>query len=50
MKDVKIKFHNTMCVPVLMFDSKAWIMNKRDKSNFQAAEMIFLKRVKVPKE
>lgn len=45
-KDTRIKFYKTMAVPILTYGSESWIMNARNKSNIQAAEMRFLRSVK----
>lgn len=45
-KDTKLKFYKIMAVPVLMFGSESWILQERDRSKIQSAEMKFLRRVK----
>ena len=39
----QIKFYNVMAVPVLMYGSENWSLNRSDKRKIEAAEMKFLR-------
>ena len=39
----QIKFYKVMAVPVLMYGSENWSLNRTDKRKIEAAEMRFLK-------
>ena len=39
----QIKFYKVMAVPVLMYGSENWSLNRSDKRKIEAAEMIFLR-------
>ena len=39
----QIKFYKVMAVPVLMYGSENWSLNRSDKRKIEAAEMRFLK-------
>ena len=39
----KIKFYKVMAVPVLMYGSENWSLNRSDKRKIEAAEMRFLR-------
>ena len=39
----QIKFYKVMAVPVLMYDSENWSLNRSDKRKIEAAQMRFLK-------
>jgi hypothetical protein len=39
----QIKFYKVMAVPVLMYGSENWSLNRSDKREIEAAEMIFLR-------
>ena len=39
----QIKFYKVMAVPVLMYDSENWSLNRSDKRKIEAAEMRFLR-------
>ena len=38
----QIKFYKVMAVPVLMYGSENWSLNRSDKRKIEAAEMRFL--------
>ena len=42
-KDTRIKFFNTVAVPVLMYGDEARVRTERDKTKIQAAEMKFMR-------
>ena len=39
----QIKFYNVMAVPILMYGSENWSLNRSDKRKIEAAEMRFLR-------
>ena len=39
----QIKFYKVMAVPVLMYSSENWYLNRSDKRKIEAAEMRFLR-------
>ena len=39
----QIKFYKVMAVPVLMYGSENWSLNRSDKRKIEAAEMRFLR-------
>jgi hypothetical protein len=39
----QIKFYKVMAVPVLMYSSENWSLNRLDKRKIEAAEMRFLR-------
>ena len=39
----QIKFYKVMTVPVLMYGSENWSLNRSDKRKIEAAEMRFLR-------
>ena len=39
----QIKFYKVMAVPVLMYSSENWPLNRSDKRKIEAAEMRFLR-------
>ena len=39
----QIKLYKEMAVPVLMYGSENWILNRSDKREIEAAEMRFLR-------
>jgi hypothetical protein len=40
-----LKFYKVMAVPVLMYGSENWAMNRADKRTVEAAEMKFVRYV-----
>jgi hypothetical protein len=46
-KDTQIKFYQVIAVSTLLYGSECWTMRKRDIHKPQAAEMRFLRSVKV---
>ena len=42
-KTHSIKFYQVMAVPVLMYGSENWSLNRSDKRKIEAAEMRFLR-------
>lgn len=45
-KETRIKFYKTMAVPLLLYGSETWVINKKISSRIQSAEMSFLRRTK----
>ena len=39
----QIKFYKLMAVPVMMYDSENWSLNRSDKTKIEAAEIRFLR-------
>jgi hypothetical protein len=46
-KDTMLKFYRVMAVPVLMYESESWAMNRADRRATETAEMKFLRYVAV---
>ena len=40
-----LKFYKVMSVPIIMYGSETWVMNKKEKQKVQSAEMRFLRKV-----
>jgi hypothetical protein len=45
-KDTRLKFYETISVPILIYGSEAWVLSKREESKIQSSEMLFLRNVK----
>lgn len=45
-KETRIKFYNTMAIPVLLYGSESWVPKKSTYTQLQSAEMKFLRRTK----
>ena len=41
-KDTRIKFYETVAVPIFLYANETWSLSKRDVQRIQAAEMKFL--------
>jgi hypothetical protein len=44
-KDTMLKYYKVMAVPMLMYGSENWTMNRADRRRIEAAEMKFLRYV-----
>jgi hypothetical protein len=44
LKKTKIKFYNTLALPVLLHGSETWTIKARDASRISAAEMKYMRR------
>ena len=40
-KEVKLKLHNTVSKPMLLYSSETWIMREKDKNKIESSEMRF---------
>ena len=41
----KLRVYNAIVVPTLMYESKTWVLNKKQESAIQATEMKVLRRI-----
>jgi hypothetical protein len=46
-KDTRLKFYESIAVPMLIYGSEAWVLSKREESKIQSSDMLFLRSVKV---
>jgi len=44
LKKIRIKLHNTLALPVLLYGSETWIIKARDARRITAAEMKYIRR------
>jgi hypothetical protein len=44
LKKTRIKLHNTLALPVLLYGSETWTVKARDARRITAAEMIYMRR------
>ena len=44
-RETLLKFYKVMSLPVLLYGSETWVLNKRDRMKIQSAEMKFLRNV-----
>jgi len=44
LKKTRIKLHNTLALPVLLYDSETWTIKARDARRITAAEMKYMRR------
>ena len=44
-KEVKLRLHNVVSKPMLLYSSETWIMREKDKNKIESSEMRFLRRL-----
>jgi hypothetical protein len=44
LKETRIKLHNTLALPVLLYGSETWTVKARDARRITAAEMTYMRR------
>jgi uncharacterized protein with PhoU and TrkA domain len=45
-KDTRLKYYETIAVPILICGSAAWVLSKREESKIQSSDTLFLRSIK----